>query len=131
VTSLLDSNVLVAVSQPGHVHHASAKRWLRGRDEPFATCPVTQGALLRLLLRGGASVFDARTSLESVVHHTRHEFWPDELDYLAVRLDGVVGHRQVTDAYLAGLARGRSASLATFDRGLVALHRDVALLLEP
>lgn len=46
-------------------------------------------------------------------------------------MTGVVGHRQVTDAYLAGLARHRSAQLATFDQGLVALHPDVTVLLAP
>lgn len=38
---------------------------------------------------------------------------------------GVVGHRQVTDAYLAQLARARSARLATLDRGLCVAHPDV------
>lgn len=79
-------------------------------------------------MREGASACDARTSLESVISDERHEFWPDDLDYLAVRLEGVVGHRQVTDAYLAALTRARSAGLATFDRGLAALHADVAVL---
>jgi toxin-antitoxin system PIN domain toxin len=128
VTHLLDSSVLVALSQPGHVHRQSAKQWFNGSTGPFATCPITQGALLRLLLHGGTAMADARISLESVVRHDRHEFWPDDLDYLAVRLDGVVGHRQVTDAYLAALARSRKARLATFDRGLAALHSDVAVV---
>jgi toxin-antitoxin system PIN domain toxin len=131
VTHLLDSNVLVAVSQPAHEHHSSAKAWLTALDGFFATCPITQGALLRLLLRSGAAAVDALASLESVVRDERHEFWPDDLGYLAVDLNGVVGHRQVTDAYLAASARARSASLATFDRGLAALHRDVAVLIEP
>ena len=33
---------------------------------------------------------------------------------------------QVTDAYLAQLARGRGARLATFDQALAKLHDDVA-----
>lgn len=52
----------------------------------------------------------------------------DDLPYGEADMTGVIGHRQVTDAYLAGLARARKGSLATFDRGLVALHHDVALL---
>lgn len=126
MSCLLDGNVLIASVQPRHVHHGSAVAWLGTLEDTFATCPITQGALIRILLRGGASTADARASLESVLSHPRHDFWPDELDYLAVRLNGVVGHRQVTDAYLAALARGRAGSLATFDRGLAALHRDVA-----
>ncbi len=43
----------------------------------------------------------------------------------AVDLRSVVG-RQVTEAYLAALARARSGRLATLDRGVVAVHPDVA-----
>jgi len=42
---------------------------------------------------------------------------------------GVLGHRQVTDAYLAGLARKQKGRLATLDEGLAALHEDVAELI--
>ena len=41
-----------------------------------------------------------------------------------------MGHRQVTDAYLAALARHHRGKLASFDRGLVALHTDVAVALD-
>jgi predicted nucleic acid-binding protein len=44
-------------------------------------------------------------------------------------MTGVIGHRQVTDAYLGALTRCHGGQLATFDRGLSALHPDVALLL--
>jgi predicted nucleic acid-binding protein len=42
-----------------------------------------------------------------------------------VSLKGVVGHRQVTDAYLAQLAREHDGRLATFDQGLAKLHHDI------
>jgi predicted nucleic acid-binding protein len=56
-----------------------------------------------------------------------HHFWPDDLAYQTVRWHGVIGHRQVTDAYLAALARHHQGKLATFDKGLVVLHPDVAV----
>jgi uncharacterized protein len=59
-----------------------------------------------------------------------HEFWPDDLRYDAIDMRGVVGHKQVTDAYLAGLARSRGGRLATLDRALAVLHDDVTLLLD-
>jgi hypothetical protein len=40
-----------------------------------------------------------------------------------------MGHRQVTDAYLAALARQQGGRLVTFDAGLAVLHPDVALSL--
>jgi uncharacterized protein len=42
---------------------------------------------------------------------------------------GVIGHRQVTDAYLAAPARDRNGKPASFDNGLVALHPDVGVAL--
>ena len=37
---------------------------------------------------------------------------------------------RVTDAYLAALARHFGGRLVTFDRGLAALHADVAIALQ-
>ena len=99
MTVLLDANVLIAVVVADHVHHAAAAGWLRGRT--FATCPITQGALVRLLVREGFPGAEARTVLERVTAAPAHEFWPDGIGYDRVDLRGVVGHRQVTDAYLA------------------------------
>jgi toxin-antitoxin system PIN domain toxin len=126
--ALLDSNALIALAVVGHVHHDAARRWLGPRRQ-FATCPVTQGALVRLVIQKGGSASEALRSLEGVVSHRRHEFWPDEVSYTSVPLGGVIGHRQVTDAYLATLVRYHSGRLATFDEGLAALHSDVAELI--
>jgi hypothetical protein len=41
----------------------------------------------------------------------------------------LIGHRQVTDAYVAHLARSDSARLAIFDQALAKLHADVADLI--
>jgi toxin-antitoxin system PIN domain toxin len=128
VTVLLDANVLIAATITTHVHHDAASRWLAASDLTFATCPITQGSLLRLAIREGATASAALSLLEQLAAHPRHVFWPDELSYGDVRLAGVVGHRQVTDAYLAQLCRLRGAQLATFDAGLAALHEDVAVL---
>jgi predicted nucleic acid-binding protein len=51
------------------------------------------------------------------------------VQYTEVPCEGIIGHRQVTDAYLAQLARARGARIATFDRGMAKLHRDVAELI--
>jgi len=57
--------------------------------------------------------------------HSRHRFWADNFDYSAVSWHGLLGHRQVTDAYLAALARHHQGRLATLNRGLAALHSEV------
>ena len=130
---LLDGNVLVALSDAAHVHHEVAVRWFMALDAPFATCPITQGTLLRMLLQFKAvrDVASAVAFLERFTAHPKHRFWPDSLPYASISWTGIFGQRQVTDAYLAALARHHAGRLATFDQGLAALHVDIAELLEP
>ncbi|MBN8508785.1 MAG: PIN domain-containing protein [Burkholderiales bacterium] len=125
---LLDGNLLYALIDQAHVHHAPARQWFAAASFGFATCPITQGTLLRLAMRlGGHGAAQALALLEAVTGHARHHFWPDDLPYAQVQWQGVMGHRQVTDAYLASLARHHHGKLASFDRGLVALHGDVGV----
>ena len=128
MTVLLDANVLIALRVDDHVHHTAAETWFAGMTGDFATCPITQGSLLRLLLREGQSASAARAVLGQATANPRHEFWPDDLAYADVPTAGIVGHRQVTDAYLAQLARSRQARLATFDQAMATLHHDVTEL---
>ncbi|MGH9065722.1 MAG: TA system VapC family ribonuclease toxin [Acidimicrobiales bacterium] len=128
MTHLLDSNVLIALAVGDHVHHRAAIRWWTGTDERFATCPITQGALVRLLVREGLGGEDAARALGLLTGHSRHAFWPDSMGYEEVDLTHVLGHGQVTDAYLASLARRQGGRLATFDRGLAERAADVVTL---
>ena len=126
MTVLLDANVLIALLVDDHVHHAAAENWFAGLSGNFATCPVTQGSLMRLLLREGQSAAAAKAVVNRTAASPQHEFWPDDVPYTDVPVQGIVGHRQVTDAYLAQLARSRRARLATFDQAMAKLHHDVA-----
>ena len=128
MTFLLDANVLIALVVADHVHHASAERWYVGQTEKFATCPITQGSLIRLLLREGQPAATAVAALRGITDASRHEFWLDSIAFADVKMTGIVGHRQVTDAYLAQLARVNNGRLVTFDQGLAQLHHDVAEL---
>lgn len=129
---LLDANVLVALLSDSHIHHEIAARWFSSTGSPFATCPITQGTLLRLLMNvGGPDGSAARSVPRALGDHPRHRFWPDDLSCADIRWHGGVGQRQVTEAYLAALARHRGGRLITLDRGLAALHPDVALVVEP
>lgn len=128
MTALLDANVLIALVVTEHVHHDAAADWLAASDAEFATCPITQGSLTRFLLRVGQSAAAARDVISAIEKSNRHEFWPDSISFTDVEVGGVIGHRQVTDAYLAQLARSRNGRLATLDSGLAHLHNDVAVL---
>lgn len=126
---LLDANVLIAVMLDGHIHHERADRWLAEQDT-FATTSITQGTLLRvhMQLAEDNSAAAAWSVLSTVAAHPRHEFWDDGFSYLEVPHRHLQGPKQVTDAWLAQLARRRNCKLATFDTALAALHQDVATL---
>lgn len=128
MTTLLDANVLIALVVADHVHHDSAEQWL-ATTARFATCPITEGSLVRLLVREGQPAAAAQALVTEISADDRHEFWGDVVSYRAVRVTGVIGHRQVSDAYLAQLARAHGGRLATFDQGMAQLHSDVADLI--
>jgi len=127
-TVLLDANLLIALLVDDHVHHAAAENWFIGLSGNFATCPITQGSLMRLLIREGQSASAARDVINGISADPRHEFWPDDVPYADVPTQGIVRHRQVTGAYLAQLARVHGSRLATFDQATAKLHHDVAEL---
>jgi uncharacterized protein len=129
VTTLLDANVLIALVVTDHVHHSFAEEWFVASGDAFATCPITEGSLLRLLIREGQTATEAQAVLEALKNDERHEFWPDAIPFSDVPLNGVLGHRQVADSYLAQLTRSQAGRLATFDHGLAKQHPDVADLL--
>ena len=128
MTVLLDANVLIALLVDDHVHHVAAENWFVSRSGNFATCPITQGSLMRLLIREGQSAATAQAVLSGATGDPRHEFWPDDVSYLGMPSTGIVGHRQVTDAYLVLLARKHGSSVATMDQALAAVHAGTTLL---
>lgn len=128
MTTLFDSSVVIALLRHEHLNRPAVEVWFAALAGAFATCPITQGAFVRLALQREESAADAVASLASLTADKRHEFWPDDLGYEKVRFDGVIGHRQVTDAYLAQLARARAGRVATLDKAFAALHPDVAAL---
>ncbi len=128
--ALLDANVLIALTDGDHVHPEASESWLTSWPGAFASCPITQGALVRFLLRNGSTSTAASTVVRDLGASARHRFWSDDHGYDVVDLRGVVGHRQVTDAYLAGLARAHGGRLATLDKALAMLHPDVAVLVD-
>ena len=127
--TLLDGNALIALTVADHVHHRHCREWFAAHEGRLATCAITQGTLLRFLLREGIGVRSALSVLQQVESLPRHVFWADEIGYDASVLAGVIGHRQVTDAYLAALAGHFSGSLATLDRGLAMMHPRTAELI--
>ena len=124
--ALLDVNVLIALLDAGHVHHAAAMGWLAEHAASgWASCPLTQNGCLRILSLPSypnpqpTAVVAAR--LGRAMGDTSHAFWPDSISLLGpgvLRWDRVLNSRQITDAYLLALATANGGRLVTFDRGI-------------
>jgi len=123
--ALLDVNVLVALFDPDHVHHDAAHDWFAAhRDGGWATCPLTENGLVRILSNAaytGVHETPGRIveRLAAFCASGRHVFWGDEVSLRDNRLFNPsmpATHRHVTDIYLLGLARHKGGRLATFDR---------------
>jgi toxin-antitoxin system PIN domain toxin len=127
---LLDTNVLIALAWPNHVHHGEAQTWFQKSGAArFRTCPTTQTGFVRLSSNPAfspqaVSPGEALALLDRVKRLPGHDFWPDDIqlcDALAGKL--LTGHRQVTDAYLLALATAHGGVLASLDRGVAVLGR--------
>lgn len=120
--SLLDVNVLVALTNPSHQHHDQAHQWLSGVAR-FATTPITENGLVRLLLNPavtGQPVTGRQAVgiLRGLRSHGRAMFLPDDSSLAAAEIDliGLAAHKQATDIHLVNLAASGGGVLATFDR---------------
>jgi toxin-antitoxin system PIN domain toxin len=127
--ALLDVNVLLALAWPSHLHHEAAHRWFTAHyTAGWATCPMTQCAFVRISMNPRyAGLVDgpvrAVALLECVADLPYHEFWVDDLPFSADEVPKAVitGHRQISDAYLLGLAAHRGGKLVTLDRGIASI----------
>ena len=127
---LLDGNLLVALAIDTHEFHDPVQRWFDFQAEPFATCAITEGTLLRVHMKVAQdnSAAAAWMVLEAIHTMPDHVFWDDGFSYREVAFASLIGSKQLTDAWLAESARRHKAQLATLDVALVALHSDVAFL---
>jgi uncharacterized protein len=127
---LLDTNVLIALLWPSHERHGLAVKWFaRHRAKGWASCPLTEAGFVRIVSNPAFSrdAVQPREAVHVLTANTAakdHTFWPDELPFSeTVAFAGVrlMGHQQVTDAYLLGLAIRRGGILATLDERVAAL----------
>jgi toxin-antitoxin system PIN domain toxin len=126
VRALLDVNMLVALSDPEHIHHSRAFAWWNEhQDEGWASCPLTQNGFVRVISGAGYKkprrLADALAQLSGLVALPSHVFWLDDLSLAdpAVFDHGhLLGPNQITDAYLLALAVKNGGRLVTFDRSV-------------
>ena len=121
--ALLDVNVLIALLDDQHLHHAVAKRWfIDNLAWGWATCPLSQNGCARILSQpaysNAISTARALEKLAQACGQPEHEFWPDSIslvDTKVARVDRIHGPRQLTDIYLLALAVNRGGRLVTLD----------------
>jgi uncharacterized protein len=130
VICLLDVNVLIALLWPTHESHEKAQRWFRqNAPQGWASCAMTQAAFVRIVSnpsfsRSAVSPRDALIVLGRSLEHPAHRFWTEDIsvtEALAQFGRRLLGHQQVTDAYLLGLAIHKKGKLATFDHSMASL----------
>jgi len=128
MTFLLDVNVLIALIDPAHVQHDAAHEWFASQGrKAWATCPLTQNGVLRIVGHARYPSSPGTPSavwelMRSLVALPGHAFWPDEvslLDDAKIDATRLLASAQVTDTYLLALAVARRGRLATFDKRLV------------
>ena len=127
---LLDTNLLIALLWPSHEQHDRALQWFtRHRAKGWATCPITQAGFVRIVSNPAFSrdAVQPREAIQVLSANTAakdHASWPDEMSLAEVSAFSgarLLGHQQVTDAYLLGLAIRRGGVLATLDERIAAL----------
>jgi toxin-antitoxin system PIN domain toxin len=124
--SLLDVNLLIALAWPSHVHHRKARAWFsENAINGWATCPLTQCAFVRIssnrkIIPEAVTPKEALALLNKSVSLKTHVFWKDDIGLLDQPVPSglLVGHRQITDAYLLGLAIHHGGRLVTLDGGI-------------
>jgi toxin-antitoxin system PIN domain toxin len=124
--ALLDANVLIALLDADHVHHARAEEWLSANVEHgWASCAITQMGAARILSNPRYPAdLSARAALQWVaaaVATPHHVMWPCDIaptDETCLDPMNILRHTQITDTYLLALAVRHGGRLVTFDRGI-------------
>jgi uncharacterized protein len=134
---LLDTNALLALAWPNHQFHAVVvQRLARSPLSGWATCLLTELGFIRLSLNPAivdvrktpGEVLDVLSRLTDDDHHAYVDVLPP-IATVEVSMRRLLGHQQVTDAYLVAVAE---ATLLTLDRRLAnAAARDRVEALVP
>lgn len=130
---LLDVNVLIALLDAGSPFHGAAHDWIGDlAEEGWATCPITENGVIRILsnrnyVRYPGSAVVISGMIDMIAKRAKRHFWADDVslaDTALFSLERITHHNQITDTYLLGLAASKGGRLATFDR-----HIDVTTVI--
>lgn len=125
---LLDVNSLVALTARSHVHHRLVKEWFYASPGlHWELCAFTEAGFLRNATAprsGQISMSEATAILQQLAQHPGYHYLPITADWQTLCgpfFKRLYGTKQVTDAYLLGLALRERLILVTMDKGIVHL----------
>ena len=127
VRYLLDLNALIALADPDHEHHKAMQEWfIASGKADWGVCPLTEAGFVRVTTNPGylpasRTIAQATAILANFATHPGYRYWAisDKWAVLTAPFSArILGHQQVTDAYLLGLAVKEKGVLVTFDRGI-------------
>lgn len=124
---LLDVNVLIALLSEDHIHHKRVTDWFNTPGLQWAICAFTEAGFLRNATAprpGQVTLVAASAALASLARMPGYHYAPIDVDWQTLCepfLSRLYGTKQVTDAYLLGLAMHGGLILATMDKALLHL----------
>jgi len=125
---LFDVNVVVALMMEDHTHYRLVTQWFNvSSDIRWAVCAFTETGFLRTVTapwQGQISMTDATKLLEKLKEHPGYRYLPITVDWHTLcspLYRRLYGTKQVTDAFLLGLAVHAGFILVTLDKALLHL----------
>jgi len=119
---LLDVNILIALTQSDHNHHQLVTQWFDLPGLDWGICAFSEAGFLRVSTNpkvGNLTIEEAAEILAALTAHAGHRFWPIAASWTSLTAsfsERIFGHKQITDAYLLGLAIQDNGILVTLDK---------------
>jgi predicted nucleic acid-binding protein len=135
---LLDVNVFVALLAENHIHHQVVTSWFNSPGLQWAICALTEAGFLRNATAprpGQITMHEATAVLAVMAQHAGYSYLLITADWRTLCspfFKRLYGTKQVTDAYLLGLAVRENLVLVTLDKAILHLageHQNHVLLL--
>ena len=130
MSHLLDANALIALGWPTHEHHPRMVDWFRQHARAgWASTAITQSAFVRIVSQPAFSgrsiaISEVAELLLRNTAHPKHQLATLDFGFaevLGACTGGILGHRQITDAWLLTTAIRSGMKLVTFDTGIAQL----------
>lgn len=122
MTTLLDVNILIALADTEHQQHELVANWFFSeKSRSWATCPITENGMIRILASKSYGYTDDIESVRQFLIRMRslpgHQFWEDSISLCDKnRITQLHHSKATTDLYLLALAVKNKGQFATLDQ---------------